>query len=89
MAWNIDATIELIAKVDGQEIALSYHPQLEYFEGIFPRQFDETYFIELYAKDVAGNLTYLTCLHIEKGRIMNISELHNILLNIGLLKRKL
>lgn len=89
MAWNSNNTVELTGKVDGVEIKFTFYPDLGYFEAIFPRQFDETYNIELYARDVAGNLNYLTTIEVYKGRVVNPSHLINVLFNRGIISKKL
>jgi hypothetical protein len=89
MAWNDNKTIELTGKVDGVEVEFRFYPNTNTFEATIPAQEDQTYIIELYARDRAGNQTYITDIKIVNGVLNNYEALMNALLRTGLLKHRL
>lgn len=80
--------VTLFGKVNGVEIQFIYYPEFGYFEGIFPRQFSDTYIIELWATDLAGNETYVATVEIQDGRVVNPSVLVNVLFSLGLVSKR-
>lgn len=88
MAWNSKGTIDLTGKVDGVEVEFIFYPDLGYFECEIPRQFDETYVIELYCRNAAGTLNYLSSIEILKGRVTNIGQLHHAIYLASLLNKR-